>query len=156
MDGEYHLDRGESGPSSVAAVELANKLAECKKKGGILISFTDRPGSKYRLSTRALEITADRITKRAEKMATERKWANIHQQDTILGSLANNIEESFTSDPCLITGLLPKYLIEGRMNEAGITDLDAATRGGQHKEGLGLACLGMVRSISGARLRFLW
>jgi hypothetical protein len=128
-------------------VELANKLTECKKKGGILISFTDRPGSKYRLSTRALEITTDRITKRAEKMATEKKWANIHQPDTILGSLANNIDESFTSDHCLITGLLPKYLIEGKMNEAGITALDSAPRGGRFGDGPGPA-IGELQDVT--------
>ena len=60
-----------------------------------------------------------------------KKWASIHQPVTTLGYLTNNIDETFYSNHCLISGILLKYLCEGGISEAGLTALDMAVRGGR-------------------------
>jgi hypothetical protein len=113
-EGGYHMTRGGDNRGNVTLEELTSKLFECKKRGGILINFKERMGTWYKLGTRALETTLERIIKRIERLAHEKKWANIDQPESILGGIESNIDQTFDSDHCLISGLLPKYLNNGR------------------------------------------
>ena len=77
-------------------------------RGGIVINFSERPGTWYKMGTRALETTLERIVRKIERLANEKKWANIDQPESILGGIESNIDQTFDSGHCLISGVLPK------------------------------------------------
>ena len=129
------MTRGGDDRGNVTLEELTSKLFECKKRGGIIINFKERIGTWYKLGTRGLETTLERIIKRIERLAHEKKWANIDQPESILGWIASNIDQTFDSDHCLISGVLPKYLSNGKMTRAGANIIALAVRGGRNGSG---------------------
>ena len=59
----------------------------------------------YRVSTIALEILLQNLTKKIEYLSKANRWAELEQPDTKLGPLDRLLEEPFEANYCLISGL---------------------------------------------------
>ncbi len=106
------------------------KIANCIDKRYICIEFQEKGTAKYKVGIKALGDTVDRLYIKIAKLASEKRWAKTSQPDSLLGNLANSSDEQFLSLYCLISGLSPKYMVEGKLTNTGISKIKYAVKGG--------------------------
>jgi hypothetical protein len=128
LTGGEHRMIGDHG--DLLLMELNDKIVNCTGKGYIIIEFQVKGTARYKVGVKALGDTIDRLYQRIATLASEKRWAKTPQPDSLLGNLAKSTDEQFLSLYCLISGLSPKYMVDGKLTSTGISKIKYAVKGG--------------------------
>ena len=139
QNGEFPMVDEDGNEHELHPPELLEMLADCKKRGGLIIEFQSLKGLRYKLTTKALDEALDRLYKKIIHLAGERRWQSIPPPESHLRNLENQLDEPFLAEYCLIGGMQTKYLTNGKLNGMGAIKINWAVNGGSEADGSGIS-----------------
>jgi hypothetical protein len=122
------MDR-EEGDSCIFP-ELHESIGECSNRK-MTIEFLKEDGSssKFLTGVSALETLMDRLMIRMTEAVKETRWTEIEQPDSLMDCIEGSIEEEFTTQYCLISGIGQKQIMLGQGNGANLDKMVTAVAG---------------------------